>query len=168
MSSLQYSYKNYIQRIQHNLSRDPKNFWAFVNEKKKTSGFPSTMSFGNTKCSNPSEICDQFAKFSESVYVSDTFNVSGQPLSNNNINVCQLSFSYDSILNELFKINDSKGSGPDSIPPIFLKKCAVNLAIPLQIIFNDSLKSGIFPSRWKPSFIIPIFKSGSRKKNREL
>ena len=29
---------------------------------------------------------------------------------------------------------------------------------------NDSLKSGIFPSRWKPSFIIPIFKSGWRKK----
>ena len=45
---------------------------------------------------------------------------------------------------------------------MFLKRCAQTLVIPLQILYNASLKSGTFPSKWKPSYIIPIFKSGSR------
>ena len=40
--------------------------------------------------SNPSEINDQFSKFFESVYVTDTCNMSYEPFSNNSANVCQL------------------------------------------------------------------------------
>lgn len=36
------------------------------------------------------------------------------------------------------------------------------LVTPLVNIFNRSLSSGIFPSSWKSSYIIPIFKSGDR------
>ena len=45
--------------------------------------------------------------------------------------------------------------------PIFIKQCA-RLADPLLFIFNLSLSTGIFPTRWKPSYVIPIFKTGSR------
>lgn len=33
---------------------------------------------------------------------------------------------------------------------------------PLTFLFNRSLSTGIFPLKWKSSFVTPIFKSGSR------
>lgn len=57
-----------------------------------------------------------------------------------------------------------KGSGPDNIPPKLLRRCAGSLCFPLSVIFNLSLRTGIFPTRWKTSYITPIFKAGARKK----
>lgn len=56
----------------------------------------------------------------------------------------------------------SKGSGPDDISPMFLKTCCQGLASPLFKIYNLSLASKTFPSRWKTSYVKPIYKSGSR------
>jgi hypothetical protein len=44
----------------------------------------------------------------------------------------------------------NKGSGPDGIPPIILKKCA------------SALATSVFPDRWKVSYVTPIFKKGRR------
>ena len=55
-----------------------------------------------------------------------------------------------------------KGSGPDSIPPIYVKRCAVALAQPLSYIFNKSLRDGIFPAQWKVANIVPVHKKGSK------
>lgn len=38
------------------------------------------------------------------------------------------------------------------------------MSIQLKLIFNQSLRTGVFPSCWKTSYITPIFKSGSRSK----
>lgn len=35
------------------------------------------------------------------------------------------------------------------IPAVFLRNCAVHLAFPISIIFNRSLKEGVFPMIWK-------------------
>ena len=59
------------------------------------------------------------------------------------------------------KLDESKGRGPDDLPGIFVIKLGASLVKPLNIIFNRSINSGIFPKLWKVSFIIPIFKSGS-------
>ncbi|CAF4930014.1 unnamed protein product [Pieris macdunnoughi] len=42
----------------------------------------------------------------------------------------------------------------------FAIKCASELALPLSIIINSSLNSGIFPTVWKSALVIPLFKSG--------
>ena len=34
---------------------------------------------------------------------------------------------------------------------------------PLTMVFNSSLKYGVFPDVWKPAKVTPIFKAGSRK-----
>lgn len=56
----------------------------------------------------------------------------------------------------------SKSSGPDGIPPLFVKNCVGNLIEPLQIIYNLSIETASFPARWKTAEITPIFKSGQR------
>jgi hypothetical protein len=51
--------------------------------------------------------------------------------------------------------------GPDGIPPIALKYGGDDIALMLQNIFNLSSNSGIFPSQWKTSVVIPQHKSGT-------
>lgn len=52
--------------------------------------------------------------------------------------------------------------GADNIPAFIVKGCAPVFAPVLCHIFKKSLAVGIFPSCWKISIVIPIFKSGSK------
>lgn len=114
--------------------------------------------------SSPQIIVDMFAEFFESVYEKDT-----------QINLNELEQyhfpSYDiktfpvtasDILNAISTLKESGSSGPDGIPPIFLKNCSLAIVEPITTLFNWSLQSGLFPTRWKSSFIMPIFKAGRR------
>ena len=123
------------------------------------------MFFNNTQCSSPNDIYDQFVNFFKSVYVCDkcTSNYClKNSYVNSNLNTCNLYLSAVSILDGLCRIDERKSCGPDKIPRVFLKKCANNLLTPLEYIFNISLSSGIFPDKWKPSYTVPIFKTGNR------
>ena len=60
------------------------------------------------------------------------------------------------------KLKNGKAPGPDKIP-IMLIKDVIDLASqPLTMIFNSSLRKGVFPYIWKMAKITPIFKSESR------
>ena len=52
--------------------------------------------------------------------------------------------------------------GPDNIHPLFIKKCKQFFIDPLTHIFNLSIKSGIYPSNWKISYITPVYKAGDK------
>ena len=41
------------------------------------------------------------------------------------------------------------------------RKCAIELAVPLQVLFIQSLESGIIPECLKRAAIVPIIKSGN-------
>ena len=64
--------------------------------------------------------------------------------------------------NAIDEINLSS-SGPDfSLPAIVLKKCKRALAIPLQMIWKESLRTGIVPAFYKKQIVTPVYKKGSR------
>lgn len=122
------------------------------------------MHFKGTRISGNSEICNKFSEFFRSVYSSPiTFNahnfshVPGDVLNLSNFNI-----DIVDIVHSLKTLDENKGAGPDSIPPIFLKRTADMLALPLMKLFNQSLLSGKFPKSWRTSFLIPIFKSGDK------
>ena len=52
--------------------------------------------------------------------------------------------------------------GPDGIPSALLNLCAMNLSLPLSILFNMSLSYNSFPKIWREFLIIPLHKGGSR------
>ena len=68
----------------------------------------------------------------------------------------------DDVYETLIKLDPSSAAGADEVHPQFLRSCAEFLALPLQIVFVKSLRSGCLPSVWKNSVVIPIFKKGSR------
>ena len=57
------------------------------------------------------------------------------------------------------QLDDNIKSGPDGIPPYFIKRFRASLISPLTILSNNSLPLGLFPSLWKKSFVFPIHKS---------
>ena len=69
-------------------------------------------------------------------------------------------FTVDDVLAALNKLKLSPSSGPDGLPSIVFRRCAMVLSYPLLIIFRKSLSSRSVPSPWKDSDVMPLFKGG--------
>ncbi len=59
-------------------------------------------------------------------------------------------------------LNVSKATGPDNIGNFVLKITATAICNPLARLFNYSLQTEKFPSKWKFSNVVPIHKKNSR------
>ena len=53
-------------------------------------------------------------------------------------------------------------SGYDEISNKLLKLLKKEISIPLELIFNRSLETGIFPNKMKHAEVVPLYKSKSR------
>ena len=62
----------------------------------------------------------------------------------------------DSFGEDIEGVTHRKAAGPDGVCPRLLKACAVELAVPLQHIFNLSLHLGKVLALWKTSCLIPV------------
>ena len=63
----------------------------------------------------------------------------------------------------LRELSAHKACGPDGLSARIIKECADVLAVPLEIICDISVNTGVFPTVWKQANVIPVFKKGSRK-----
>ena len=66
------------------------------------------------------------------------------------------------VFDKLKKIDVNKLSGPDGWPILSLKETALQVSVPLSILFKKSLSSGLIPASWKHAHVTPIHKKGSR------
>ena len=62
------------------------------------------------------------------------------------------------ILKIIQNLNPIKAHGHDKINIRMLNICVNSLCRPLELIFNDCLANGIFPSDWKKGNIVPVHK----------
>jgi len=72
-------------------------------------------------------------------------------------------FDRDDIAKRLYKLNVNKSGGPDSLHPRILKECSQQIAEPVKMIFDCSLKSSSLPIDWRSGTVSPIYKKGSRR-----
>ena len=73
-----------------------------------------------------------------------------------------LSITTNGVAKQLSLLKTNKASGPDAIPPWFLKESAAEIAPILTNIFQDSIESGTVPSRWKSANVCDVFKKGKK------
>jgi len=157
------AYDIYVNNIGNSIISNPKNFFDFVNTKRKCSGYPNTMSKDDRFFSYPEEICDAFASNFQTIYncenndVQVPVSIQSELLGLSNIHI-----SMTEIFSSINELDINKSQGPDLIPPILLLNCVDNLVCPLFALFNLSLTSGVFPSLWKSSYLVPIFKNGDK------
>ena len=73
-----------------------------------------------------------------------------------------INFSEQMIIDVITDISASSAPGPNGIQASFWKKCAIELAVLLQILLIQSLESGIISECLKRAVIVPIYKSGDK------
>jgi hypothetical protein len=160
------SYLRYINKIQLDLTSDPKSFWRYVKCLKVDSDIPHSMVLNAKTSTGGSGVADLFKEFFSSVYSTESLNIDKCiEKSKDYIDICQqplINFTVSEIFNALHSLDFNPCPGPDGIPNILLRSCKYSLSIPLCRLFNRSLKVGVFPPQWKNSFITPIFKSGNK------
>jgi hypothetical protein len=156
------AYDKYLNKLKSSWSRYPKSFWSFVNIKRKCNMYPAFLKLKSIESNNIPTICNMFGEFFMSTYSKSTYCSSNYPYS-----ISTGSTPYP-IINEIIVLEALKGvkcnfkPGPDNIPACILKFCAEELASPITLLFDYSLRSGCFPAIWKSSYIIPLHKSGNK------
>ena len=55
-----------------------------------------------------------------------------------------------------------KSPGPDGLHPRVLKEVATEIAKPLTILFNTTIRTGQIPKAWKVAEVRPLFKKGNK------
>jgi len=73
-----------------------------------------------------------------------------------------LTVTRDDVLKSLSKLRPDKSPGPDNMHPMLLRETAQNIAEPLTLIFQRSVKDGRVPDDWKRANITPIHKKGPK------
>lgn len=156
-------YRAYIHKIETKLTSDPSKFWPYLKNMKNDTDLPSTFNLDSTISTDSNHIANMFAENFSSVYSQAqlppplfTFdNCLTSALS-------EIKISRLDILDEIKNLKFDSSSGPDNTPPIVIKKCAYTIVTPLLILYNWTLATGIYPDKWKTSYVIPIFKNGDR------
>ena len=66
--------------------------------------------------------------------------------------------SEDDIMKVIQKLDPNKAHGQDNISIRMIKICGKSICIPLRKIFEECLRTDIFPLEWKKGNVVPIFK----------
>lgn len=156
-------FSDYKSHLEANIKKNPKIFWNYIKTKRKgQSTFPADMFLGNLTADSNQGVVELFARHFSSVYTGNLI-VPIPVRSCNTIDNIQLfTFTESCILKKINKLDTSKAAGPDGIPPLLIKTCGTKLVKPLALIFNRSIRDGVFPTEWKKARIAPIYKKGDR------
>lgn len=161
-------FHEYVMRTKSNAKQDPSSFWTFVKKLKRNAGIPHDVAYKEVRSNCAEEAADLFAKFFKSVFSAsppahspDEHRDWISSITQYNLHLPQLNVTVEEVRKVLSSVDSSKGPGPDSLPPLFVRQFAGPLASPVSIIFNRSLLSGVFPALWKVASITPIHKTGN-------
>ena len=145
---------------------NPKEMWKYINQligkKSKTTSITNIV-YSGSSVENKQEIVnlfnDYFSKIgtiiSEKAQITDLKYTNFLKQTDNKFDFKTI--AVEEVLSELKNLKGNKSSGPDSISPKFLKDSCHIIAPILTIIFNQSLKTGIFPNDRALARVSPIF-----------
>ena len=141
----------------------PKVLHSYIRKKKVSRPTVGPLKLPSGQLSdNPRDMCELFADAFSSVF---TTTIPDNPHPHQHFQDSSLErveITQETVLRVLLDIDGSSAMGPDEVHPLFLKSCATQLAYPLTVIFNRSLRDGALPAAWKTSLVVPIYKKGAR------
>lgn len=168
------AYKMYMVKLQDSVKTNVKEFWNYVNSRRRTTMLRDTFKLNDVRYPG-ANLAQGFADHFSSVFVSQK-SADSSLLNQNHVrdpDLCHRENGYPEVdmLNINFitigEVRDAlrmlkakKSCGPDGIPSYITKGCADLLVTPLTHIINTSIQSGVFPSKWKMANVSPIFKTG--------
>ena len=157
----------YLLKIKHFLCHNSKLFWSYhkaISHHRSTQN--PVISHKDTVAKTPSQKAEFF-----NTYFASVFKISSPKQSSvlnatplrTDLQLSEMTFSEEDILNYLGNPDVSKSSGPDGILPRLLKECREQITSSLCKLFNISLSTGCVPSAWKSAHMTPIHKKDSKE-----
>ena len=156
--------KNYILKMtskREDSNTAPKTYWSILNRflyNKKIPAIPPLLVDG-TFISDFCVKANLFNNFFTSICTPIKNNSTLPPFTyktNTRINCFHV--ANKDVLLIINSLDSSKAHGYDNISIKMIKRCNDSITIPLKIIFEESLKKGIFPDMWKKGNVIPAHK----------
>ena len=156
------AYKNYVHRVQRDISLEPSNFWKFVHSKTAVTRIPGRIRAGPRDLRTPQDIVDGFAgSFSGSFLPTRTAHCEGD-VHSLRLPISGFLVDCNRVRGAMLRLRDGMTTGDDGVPSFIVRDCAFVLDEPLAKIFNMSLRTCVFPERWRISRICPVFKKGDK------
>ena len=155
-------YNLYLRATEDGISENPKNFWKFVNDQRKTYELPDCMHYNDKLASDGQSIANLFSEFFKTVYCNNNTTSVDYKL-NNTIEVRLKPVTIAEIFDKIMGLSGKLGCGPDNVPEYMLVNLVYSITKPLYLLFNKSLDEGELPIVWKESYIVPIFKNGDKE-----
>lgn len=145
----------------------PQKFWNYAKSKLKTRTGVAKLVRPGLDQADPDSLAKSddencFLVFA-SVFTTEPIGPVPQPRPRNITSAC----SEPAITTELVKkllqeLNPSKLMGPDGVHPRILRELCDVVALPLKMIFETSLRTGIVTRAWREANVSPIFKKEDR------
>ena len=157
------AHDNYVKDLlDTSLHEKPKRFWSYIKSRKLDHmGIPTLKKDGNLITTNEDKANLLSENFQRVFTTEDLSNIPN--MGDSNIpNISPINFNLNGILKLLKGLNVKKACGPDQIPIRVMKYAAQEIAPVMEVIFNQSLNSGILPDDWLTANVTPIFKKGKK------
>ena len=158
--------KNYQKDMASKIESNPKVFWRYINSNRKNKDGIAPLSTDNINFeTNNKNKADMLNNFFSSVFTVEDLNNIPDTTPGEKSNNCFISdiiVTEHAVRDKLLKLKINKSPGPDKLFPLLLFILSEELALPITILFNKSLETGVLPSAWKHAEVTPIFKKGSK------
>ena len=157
------------KQAMENIKTNPKFFYSYCKKfSKANTKIGPLQSDEGVMSSTSLETCNILAKqYTKAFSQPDTTMTIPNPKEfftnqNPNLQLVDIQFGTTEITQAISELSMNSAAGPDGLPAILLIKCKEVLATPLQMIWRQSLDTGIIPSVLKTAIISPIYKGGDR------
>jgi len=122
----------YLSRCKFEFSNVPKQFYNFVNAKRKSSALHSAVRFNSMEAFTDSEVADLFSEFFQTTYNSAAWSNSNYT---NRLNMANRIFTHviteSFLLRELATTTSTYSPGPGGLPGCVFKFCASTICKPI-------------------------------------
>lgn len=159
------AFRTYILQVQHNVVLDPKQFWSYINNKKRSTRIPGKMYFNNDSYDSPEAIVNAFSNYFSSVYPTPTDSNSNSITEAPNYSYCSClhikSISENEIRDSFKKLKNKNTAGYDQVPSFLVRDCSNIFIKPMFFIYNLAIRTSTFPECWKLGKVCPVLKAGN-------
>lgn len=156
--------KQHAKQVEKQLTKNisSKDFYSYVKRRSKAHENVSPLIKNEQLYNDPKQKAQMFLDHFTSIFIQDDGIL---PRFNSKTNIkfdldLIAPFEIEKILQEM---PSKTSNSPDGLPSLFLKRCAIPLALPLTLLFQKSLDTGFIPEIWKESIVYPLFKKGNRE-----
>ena len=164
--------QSYYQTSFSDHKGDPRKTWQIINEltsRKSGKSSVKELRVNGNSVTNPTELAEEFNHHFTTIgtKLASEIPESASTSYHNYLTGTNKRFEFhpttpNHVLSLLNTLDKSKAAGLDDISARLIRECADLICSPLCVIFNQSLRLGIFPDDWKNARVTPLFKQGEQ------